>query len=310
MDRTDVAHAPSVRHRPVAPTLRFGQAAAALLFLVPALLLLAGFRIVPMVQAAYYSLTSWNGIGEPRWVGLANYEALLNDSTFRTTLLNHVAILLALPIWVFLPLVLAVLIQPLPGARIYRVALFLPAVMSPVIIGAFFGVMLRYDGPVNEALSGLGLDGLRQEWLFNPATAMPVTIAILIWAATGIGVVIYLGALSNVDEELYDAARVDGASWYRLFRHVTVPQVRPTIEFWTVLVFISTVTAQFPFIYSLTQGGPGNSTYVAEYYIYDKAFIRGAPGYASAIGVVLSVVLIALAGAQILLFRRGESGAR
>jgi ABC-type sugar transport system permease subunit len=271
--------------------------------------LLALLRLVPIVESGYYSLTKWNGIGQPRWVGFANFQALLRDDVFRTTLLNHATILLALPIWVLLPLALAVVVHNIPGGRWFRMALFLPAVLSPVVIGSFFGVMFRYDGPVNEVLSRLGLGALRQEWLFNPTTAMPVVIAILIWASQGIGVVIYLAALSQVDKTLYDAARLDGASSAQILRHVTIPQIRPTIEFWTVLVFISSFTAQFPFIYTLTQGGPGNSTYVAEFYMYDKAFIGGSPGYASAIGVTVTVIVLVLAAVQMWLFRRGSTDA-
>lgn len=285
---------------------RMGGALSVLVFLAPSLALLAILRLVPILSSIYYSLTKWDGIGEPKWVGLGNYLALLRDDVFRTTLLNHVAILLALPIWVFLPLVLAVIVHNIPGGRFFRLALFLPAVLSPVVIGSFFGVMLQYNGPVNVVLSRLGLGFLRQEWLFNPSTAMPVVIAILIWAAEGIGVVIYLAALGQVNQDLYDAARMDGASSPQLFRYVTIPQVRPTIEFWTVLVLISSFTAQFPFIYSLTQGGPGYGTYVAEFYIYDKAFIEGSPGYASAIGVTVFLIVLVLAAMQVWLFRRGS----
>lgn len=279
----------------------------ALAFLAPAICLLLVFRGVPIVQAFYLSLTKWSGVGEPQFVGFANFAALVNDPTFRTALVNNLAMLLSLPVWVLAPLFVASVIHGgIPAGRLFRLAIFLPAVLSPVIIGSFFNVMLKYDGPINTILRGVGLEGFAAEWLFQSSTALPIVVAIFIWATMGIGVLIYLAALAQVNDELFDAARVDGASWWRTQWHITIPETRRVIEFWAVIVLISSFTAVFPFIYTLTRGGPGYSTYVLDYYVYDKAFFGGAHGYASAIGVVLLAIVGVLALIQVALMRRGD----
>ena len=281
----------------------------ALLLLLPALALLGVFRVIPIGEAFYLSLTRWNGVGEPEWVGLANYEALLKDRTFRTALTNNLAILLAVPAWVLLPLFVASLIHRAPpGARFFRLALFLPAVLSPVVIGAFFNVMLQYSGPVNELLRMAGLDWVASEWLQSSRTALPVVMVVFIWATLGIGVLVYLAGLAQVNPESWDAARLDGAGFWQVQRHITIPELRRVIEFWTVIVLISSFTAVFPFIYTLTRGGPGYSTYTLDYYVYDKAFQGSALGYASAVGVVLLVIVGGIAALNVLLFRRGDRG--
>jgi ABC-type sugar transport system permease subunit len=286
---------------------RRSQLLPALLLLAPALLLLVVFRAIPLGEAVYLSFTNWNGVGEPLWIGLANFEALLKDRTFRTALTNNLAILISVPVWVMLPLFVASLIHGrVPGGRFFRLAIFLPAVLSPVVIGAFFNVMLRYAGPVNGILRGVGLDWLATEWLQESTTALPIVMAIFIWATLGIGVLIYLAGLAQVNPEHFDAARLDGASWWQTQRHITIPELRRVIEFWAVIVLISSFTAVFPFIYTLTRGGPGYSTYTLDYYIYDKAFFGAGMGYASAVGIVLLVIVGGLAVAQILLLRRGS----
>ena len=120
------------------------------------------------------------------------------------------------------------------------------------------------------------------------------------------GMMCYLAALAQVNPELYDAARIDGATWAQTQRHVTLPSTKRTIEFWFVIVLISSFTTVFPFIYTLTRGGPGYSTYLLDYYVYDAAFFGGSFGYASAVGVVLLLIVGSISIASIWLFRRGE----
>jgi ABC-type sugar transport system permease subunit len=182
---------------------------------------------------------------------------------------------------------------------------FLPAVFSPVVVGAYYNVVLRYNGPFNAFLEAVGLGALRMQWLNDPGTALLTVVLILIWATLGIGVLIYLAALAQVNPELYDAAELDGANWFQKQRDVTIPQTRRTIEFWFVIVLISTFTTVFPFIYTLSRGGPGYSTYTLDYYVYEAAFFGGSFGYASAIGMVLLIIVGGISGLSIWLFRRG-----
>ena len=279
-------------------------------FLLPALIVLLVFRIVPIGEAFDLSLTHWNGVGVPEWVGGANFAAIAADPIFWAALRNNLLILLALPLWVVGPLVIAVVIHSgVPGARFFRLMVFLPAALSPVVVGAYYNVILRYNGPLNRTLRDIGLGSLAHQWLNDPATALTTVILILIWATFGIGVLVYLAALAQVNPELYDAALIDGANWVQRQVHVTIPATLRTIEFWFVIVLISTFTTTFPFIYTLTRGGPGFSTYLLDYYVYDAAFFGGAFGYASAVGVVLLLIVGGISLLSIWLFRRGQAPA-
>jgi len=245
-----------------------------------------------------------------RYVGLANYRSLWQDDVFRSALLHNGIILLALPVWVLGPLLLAVLLhQRVPGWRFFRLAFFLPAVLSPVIIGAFFELMLRFDGPVNAALRAVGLGSLSRQWLADPDTALPAMIAIILWATFGTGVLIYLAGLATVDQQLYDAVHLDGANWWQSLRAVTIPQLRPVLEFYTVVSLIASFAALFPYVYTLTRGGPGYATYVVEYDVYQQAFGESAFGYGSAVGVVLFVLVLILVLVATRAFRRSDAEA-
>jgi ABC-type sugar transport system permease subunit len=282
---------------------------ASLLFLAPALAILVVFRLVPIEQAFYLSFTRWPGGNvEPEWIGLENFARISTDPVFWAALRNNLLVLLSLPVWVGAPLLIAALIHAgVPGAKFFRLMVFLPAVLSPVVIGAYFNVLLKYNGALNTFLRDIGLGALAGQWLNDPATALLVMVSILIWATLGIGTLIYLAALAQVNPELYDAATLDGANWWQKQRDITIPQTRRTIEFWAIFVIISTFTTVFPFVYTLTRGGPGYSTYLLDYYTYDAAFFGGAFGYASAVGMVLLVIVSGVCGLAFLILRRNRA---
>lgn len=282
---------------------------ASLLFLAPALAILVVFRLIPIEQAFYLSFTRWpGGSVEPIWIGFENFARILTDPVFWTALQNNLLVLLSLPVWVGAPLLIAALIHAgVPGAKFFRLMVFLPAVLSPVVIGAYFNVLLKYNGALNTFLRDVGLGALAGQWLNDPATALPVMVGIFIWATLGIGTLIYLAALAQVNPELYDAATLDGAGWWQRQRDITIPETRRTIEFWAIFVIISTFTTVFPFVYTLTRGGPGYSTYLLDYYTYDAAFFGGTFGYASAVGMVLLVIVSGVSGLAFLILRRGRA---
>jgi ABC-type sugar transport system permease subunit len=274
-------------------SLRLPRSTRPLLFLAPALLVVGLFRLWPIVQAFWLSFTNWNGFSQPRYVGLANYRELLHDQVFGTSLWHNLLILISLPVWVGAPLAIAIFLNERPfGWRLMRFALFLPAVLSPVIIGSFFELMLQYDGPLNSLLRAVGLGSLARQWLVDPGSALPVMIAIIIWAGLGVGVLIFMSGLATIDPDLYDAARIDGASWLRTQWSVVMPQLRPMITFYGVVSVIASFATLFPFVYTLTQGGPGYDTYTAEYDVYQTAFNNGTFGYGSAMGVVLFLIIL------------------
>jgi ABC-type sugar transport system permease subunit len=266
----------------------------AILFVLPAGVVLFYFRLLPMVDAVTLSFTNWDGFTKPTFVGLDNYARAWSDPQLLRALRNNFLFVGAIPIWVGFPLILALALHDgLLGRRFFRLAFFVPVVLSTVFIGIYYKMLLGYNGPVNFALRSLGLDGLAREWLVDPKTALPIIIAVTIWSSFGIGVLIFLAALSSVDVDMQDAARLDGASNAQVHWYVTLPQLRPAVELWLVVVLIIAFTGVFPLIFSMTRGGPGYSTQVAEYRIYEQAFLSGRFGYASALGILLLLIVLA-----------------
>lgn len=276
---------------------RLSRTVTPLLLLAPAVVLLAWLLVYAAGDALHLSTTNWDGFGSPESVGLENFTDLLHDERFKEALLHNLAIVASMPIWIGLPYGIAwALHRKVRGWKFFRFAFFLPVVLSPVVIGVYYGIVLKPDGPFNSLLSTIGLGGLAREWLNDPSLALPVVISIIIWSTFGIGVLIFLSGLSSLDTEQIDAARVDGASPWQVQRHVVFWQLLPVIEFWAVLIVIASFTAFFPLIYTLTHGGPGYSTYTVDFDLYQEAFTSGRLGYASAIGVVLLGIIVAVGG--------------
>ena len=287
------------------PTIRNGTA----IFLAPALIVMFLFLFLPVLDAFRLSFTNWNGITAPVPVGFKNYLGLAHDPVFRDAVKNNLIAVLMVPAWVVIPYLLAVLILDprVRASRFYRFAYFLPVVIPPVALGILYTLILAYDGPLSSSLRALGLDSLGNvQWLVQSNTAFFTVLAIVIWASFGVGVMVFLGALSAVDPELESAARLDGASWQQMQRFVVLPQVRRTIEFWTVLTLISCFTVLFPYIFVLTQGGPGTSSTVIDFNIYSSAFFHSRFGYASAMGVVAMCIVAVPVSIALWLLRRGE----
>lgn len=271
------------------------------MFMIPAILLLVLFRFYPLVRGIGYSLTDWDGMHAPEFVGLENYQRLLfHDPLFRDSVINWAKVVLTLPLWVLFPLALALLIhQKVPGSSFFRAAFFLPYVLSAVIIAAIFTMVLRVDGAVNSFLSMIGLDSLTADWLGTLDTALPSVIAVALWASFGVGVIIYLAALATMEQDLIDAATVDGANWFQMLRSVVIPSIRPTIEFYTVLQIKLMLAGMFAYIFVLTGGGPGSSTYLPEYLIWENMGLLNKPGYATAIGTVIFIFFMFVIIAQV-----------
>jgi ABC-type sugar transport system permease subunit len=283
---------------------RVAGRATPLLLLLPALALIAWLQAYPIADAVHLSFTSWDGFSAPETIGLDNFQSLLQDSRFKEALTHNLIIVAAMPLWIAIPYAIAWgLHSGVWGWRFFRFAFFLPVVLSPVVIGVYYGIVLKPDGPFNSLLHSVGLGGLASEWLNDPSLALPIVIAIIIWATFGVGVLIFLSGLSNLDHELVDAARVDGASGWQIQRHVVFWQLLPVIEFWAIIIVIASFTSFFPLIYTLTKGGPGYSTYTVDFDLYQEAFAGGNLGYASAIGVALLFVIAVIAGLTVALLR-------
>lgn len=281
---------------------------AGYLFLLPACLLLLIFRVVPAASAVWHAFTKWDGRSPAVWVGLDNFTRLLGDKVFWAAVQNNLLIVLSVPLWLLVSLVLALLIhQETPGWRFFRSAYFLPAVLSPVIIGTLFTALLGYGGPVNSLLRLVGLEGVEAGFLGNPATALPTIITVILWGVFGHGVIVFLAGLSAVPDEIFEAARLDGARGWTLLWHIVIPSLRHVIEFWGVNLVVWSFTSLFAFIYVMTQGGPGYSTMLVSYQVYQQAFeAKGQMGYACAIGTALFLMVFGLVLLQIRLMAGKE----
>ena len=270
---------------------------------MPALLLVLVFRIFPLAWGFVISLTSATATDAGVFIGAGNYLRALDDPNFRAALTNAAVILVSVPIFVTLPMLLAILInQGVPGGRIYRSVYFFPAVLSSVIIGSIFSVVLGFSGNLNAILKSFGLRGV--DWLGQSSTALPVTLAIQFWSTFGMGVLIFLAGLSTVSKEMIEAARLDGAKMWQIWWHVIIPELRPIIEFSTVITTIGLLTSMFGLIYVLTGGGPGTATTVPEYLIWAAQGKLNKPAYAAALSMILFVLTGALAWLQIRIMSR------
>jgi multiple sugar transport system permease protein len=267
-----------------------------LVYALPAIALVVVFIGYPVGSIVYHSLTRWDGLGAPEWIGLRNYRFLLHDHIFWTALRNNVLFAISVPIEVVGSLVLAYLIhERIPGWRFFRSTFFLPAVFSTVVIGILVALTVQLHGPLNDALGTVGLGGLRRNWLADAGSSIPIIVLVVVWANFGYSVLIYLAGMSQLDPQLTEAARMDGAGPWRILWRVYAPNMRRVIELVLVINTVTAFTTMLTYVYVITRGGPGFSTYSAEYFVYDNAFTFQRLGYASAAGVALALI-VAVAG--------------
>ena len=206
---------------------------------------------------------------------------------------------------VILAVILAVILYDRPrGWKVYRVLLFLPYVLSIPVVGVVFGYLFAYNGSINEILRHLGLGFLGQDWLGSTAWALPTIGFVIIWKELGFGVIVMNARLMSVNEDYFEAARVDGAHWWRRLWHVALPQLVPAIAFFSIVELINMLSWVFAYIYVMTLGGPQNSTIVTEFYIWKQAFQNNAIGVGAAASVVLLGVVSILIAVRLILHRR------
>lgn len=271
-------------------------------FLVPALAILAFVYAYPMAKVIEFSLRH-RGTGV--WTALDNYQRLLGDPIFWQALWNNVGLFFLIPILVVLSLVFSSLLyERIRGWQVYRFFIFLPYMIPVVVTGIAFGYILQYRGLVNRVLDFAGLGGLSQDWLGDPHLAFFTVGGVIVWRELGLGIVLFLARLMQVPGELYESARIDGAGWWQTLYYVTVPQLSTVILFYTSVMMIQLFSWVFNYIFVLTRGGPGFTTYVSEFYIYQRAFSYDEIGVASACSfVVVLLVAVGLFGLFSLLRR-------
>jgi multiple sugar transport system permease protein len=268
-------------------------------FIMPNLLGFAAFTLVPMVFSMAMSFLSWDGAGAITFAGLKNFSHMLHDEGFRISLSNTLYYVLGtVPTTMVAALGLAILLnRGLKGKNFFRAVFFFPYVASLVAVAVVWNMMFHPSmGPVNNILRFLGM-AKPPKWTASTTWAMPTVIMASIWKNVGYYLIIYLAALQGIPQELYEAARIDGASSWKCFRRITLPLLTPATFFVTMMLTISSFKV-FDLIYVMTGGGPGRATNVLVFSIYDSAFISFDFGYSSAIGLALFVIVLALTVAQ------------
>ena len=279
-----------------------GERLAPYMLIAPAVLIIVLFRLWPLLLGVNFSFTG-DGDRNGTPVGFGNYLHLWNDPLFRIALRNVGLLVLLLPVAVAIPGLLATFLYlRVPGNRLYRTVYFFPAVLSPVIIGSIFNLLLAFDGPVNELLNAMHLGSV--DWLGEPNVAIFTVVGVHIWATFGMALVVFLSGFATLDTTLLDAARADGASLPQVIWHVIVPGLTRTIQFVFVTTMIGMLTSMFGLLYVMTSGGPGGSTYLPEYYIWIQQGQMNRPALASAASTVLFLIMLLVGLAQIGLLRK------
>jgi raffinose/stachyose/melibiose transport system permease protein len=266
-------------------------------FLLPALILYLLFVVVPIVQAAHFSLFKWNGIGPlVDFVGLKNYQVALASNVFWTAVSNNVLIIvLSLLLQIPFSLGLAVLLnRRFPGRAVFRLLFFVPYVLSEAITGIVFRLLLQPGALVDAGLGRVGLGGLIQDWLGDPNVVMISLFVIISWKYFGFHMIILLAGLQGIPHEIEEAALIDGAGRWQSFRYVTLPLLGPTLR---VSVFLSMIGALqlFDMVWVMTGGGPlGVSTTMA-INMFKTGFKNQQMGYGSALAVILFLCALVVA---------------
>jgi len=277
------------------------------LFVLPAFLVFAAFSLYPLARAAQFSLYEWPGFGPSTFVGLRNYVELAGDPAFRSAIGNALALI---GFYALLPLVIGLVLAAIlrrgqvRGMGFFRTVIFLPQVVALVVVAVAWRQIYSPDGPLNRALRAVGLDSLARGWLGDPGAALPAVGLIGTWLETGLVMLLLLAGMSRIPQELYEAARLDGAGPLREFRAITLPAVRGEIVVALVLTIIAALKT-FDLVYMTTSGGPGHATTVPSFEVYHRAFELREVGSASAVAIVLTALVFAI---NLLVTRIGERG--
>lgn len=267
----------------------------AFLYVVPALAFSLTFLIVPTLQTVWYSFYEWNGLSAATWSGLQNYVDIVQDKELRDSFL-HVGVLVVF--YSFVPIALALLLtmiisraHALKGMSFFRTVLFLPQVIASVVVATTWLSIYSPNGLLNTTLRAIGLDSLTRVWLGDFNTALVSVGFVGTWLNVGLCLVLFLSGVGNVQPELFEAARLDGANSLQEFFGITLPALRGQITVALTLTVVSSLKT-FDLVYITTRGGPGNSTSVPAYEAYSRAFNSGEVGSAASVAVVLTLGIL------------------
>jgi raffinose/stachyose/melibiose transport system permease protein len=300
------------RHDPAAHPRRPRTSYA--LFLLPGALAFLAVVVVPFLMNTYVGFTDWQGVGSPKWSGLANYRRLLDDSEFWASFRHSLFMVVAMAVVpTAVGLVLAAALFDYVGKHfgsrivaVLRACFYLPQVLPIAVAGIVWSWILAPDnGSLNALLKAIGLGSWQQDWLGDPDIALYSVMGVMVWVQLGFPLVVFMAGLQRVDPQLHEAAELDGAGWWRRFWHITLPQIRPEIN--VVLTWCTIAALKvFGAVYVLTKGGPGGATDVPSYFSFTTFFEKTQVGYGAAISTALTLIILVLALAGLRLQTRAE----
>lgn len=276
-------------------------------FVLPALLLFSTFFIAPLILSIGFSFTNYDGWKTLDYVGLANYKELLTDAQFYSSLKRtFIYALCNIPFKVILPLLAATLVTSkyLKTQTIVRTVFYIPGLLSALVVGTTICWMFGQEyGLINFIIKSLGFNAL--EWALNTKLATFVISFASNWASLGFYMVIFIGGINSISRDIYEAAEVDGSNGLQSFLKITIPLLAPSIFIVTMLAGVG-LLKEYALVQGITSGGPGTSTKYIIQYIYEQGFTQGRYGYASAIGIVVGIIFIAIAVVQFKVSKGGE----
>ena len=276
---------------------------AGIILSIPAVLLVLLLLGIPIGQAVYYSMTTWDGI-TATWIGPSAYVTALSDPIFWRVIENNALLLLSIPFAIGIPLAIAALLhEHVRGWRFFRSVYFLPTAISWVVIGMVAVQFFALNGLMNKLLAAVGLGSLQTDMLAGQYSALAALAITFIWSMLGTNIIIFLTGMATLDQTLIEAARVDGLNRWQIFSHVTVPLLKRFIQFSFVITVISAFSALFSLIFVMTNGGPGFGTTTLEFFVYQSAFSQGQFGTGALYGIILFVIMITVGLVQLRLIR-------
>lgn len=283
-----------------APVMMRRKTMTGWMFVAPWIIGFVIFGLYPIITSFYYSMTRYDVLRIPQYIGLANYQHLLfEDPVFWTSVWNTLFYtVIRVPIAIFLSLILAVLVnQAVRGMRWFRTMYFIPSIVTGVVLSVLWLWIFNPEyGLINAALARINIDG--PLWLQDPFWSKPALIIMSLWSVGGPRMLVFLAALQGISQQLYEAIELDGGGWWAKFRHVTVPTISPVLFLWAVLEVIASLQV-FVEAYVMTEGGPLQSTLFYNLYLYQKAFDDFEMGYASAMAWILLVITLVATWAQV-----------
>jgi raffinose/stachyose/melibiose transport system permease protein len=304
--------APTAHPRPTASTRartrrRGYNPSAPLGWLIPGLLLLLTAHYAAVIAGGWYAFTDWNGLTTPNFVGLRNFQQIFNDRAARLAFVNTIVLAVAVVAAVnVIGLSLALgLHRGVKSRNFLRSVFFASVALSPLAVSYIWQFIFAYDGPLNQALVGLGVGLLQRPWLAEPSFALWTIFVVLVWQFSGLMMMFYLAGLYNIPDEIDEAAAVDGAGPFSLVWHVTLPLLAPAV---TVSLTFSAILGLrvFDQVLALTNGGPAGVTETLATQVYKQTWTLGRFGYGAAFALLLSLFVAIIAIGQLLVLRGRE----